>query len=471
MSQHVRSTHYLISQAFLLVFCSLLSASPPDSAQIETDSPSEIRDIRITGMGNSTVDLEIEYYYNGAPEPMVALYIEYARMDSKEKMIFRKDITYVSKGHGKQNYRIDRPMLNPAGDESYSVRVFLASRRTGETIAERQHDKPVTWGSTVPESVSDSLDFILQQAKMTFHTGDYAALDAMIDGWNDPAVRNRDGKWKLDALLWFHGDTNYDYAERTLARQKEWGAQNPHSDGAAITSAMFWNGYAWHARGGGYANSVTETGWQLFRERLQKAERILLDSRSYASDNPVWYYVYINVALGLGWDKQQILDLYREAAGKEPQFYWNSFAAARAALPKWGGNRELMDQVARLAAEFSSATDGDILYTRTYWYISNDLDKDLFSDTLVSWPRMRSGFRELLDRYPDSDRNLNFFAAFACRAGDRDTYLELMHAIGDDRILESAWKKDYTRDACNRRFFSITGISAADHVAYARRAR
>ncbi len=42
---------------------------------------------------------------------------------------------------------------------------------------------------------------------------------------------------------------------------KEWEKAKPHSMTARMAHADFLVEYAWHARGGGYANSVTREGW------------------------------------------------------------------------------------------------------------------------------------------------------------------------------------------------------------------
>ena len=346
-------------------------------------------------------------------------------------------------------------MMNPYGSESVRVSATLGEPRKGPVVARRVLDAPVTWESLpLPAEVRDSREFILQQATTALSMKDFAALDQMFEGWNDPAVRTRDGRWRLDALRGLLDQTNYDYPDKRLASLREWQQHGPASEGAAIATAQFWIGYAWHARGGGYADTVSETGWQLFRERLQKAEQVLLESRGYAADNPLWYYCYLQTALGLEWEKPRILELYKEAIERQPLFYWNLFAAIRAVSPKWGGSVELMDLVAKSAAEQAGGREGEILYARGYWSISGAInaDQDLFRDTLVSWPRMREGFRELLKGFPESDWNLNNFAAFACRAGDRETFLELHAQIHTSRLKKAAWRRDYTLESCEQRF-------------------
>jgi hypothetical protein len=61
----------------------------------------------------------------------------------------------------------------------------------------------------------------------------------------------------------------------------------------------------------------------------------------------------------------------------------------------------------------------------------NDRQKiefDLFQDSQASWPRMRDAFEQWVKRYP-SDDNFNEFAAYACRAGDKEAYLGVQPKI------------------------------------------
>ena len=53
--------------------------------------------------------------------------------------------------------------------------------------------------------------------------------------------------------------------------------------------------------------------------------------------------------------------------------------------------------------------------------------------------------------YPESKANLNDFAALACEAGDKKTFLSLRKKIGKDYIKES-WEKNYSLELCEAKF-------------------
>lgn len=92
------------------------------------------------------------------------------------------------------------------------------------------------------------------------------------------------------------------------------------------------------------------------------------------------------------------------------------------------------------------------MYTRLYWMfakLSGDTE-DIFTDGLADWGSMKSGFQELVARYPRSDYVLNVFANFACRAGDKPEYSAL-RAQAMKRFSGSAWSGEYTVADCDAR--------------------
>ena len=120
-------------------------------------------------------------------------------------------------------------------------------------------------------------------------------LERLLADWTNKKERAADGRWKLG---WFleaieaSGRETGEFEAR-LERLDRWRAKYPHSPFPPIAEADLWRTAAWRARGSGYSSSVTPEGWRLFHERCKKAEQILLASRSYASDNPLWSLVYL----------------------------------------------------------------------------------------------------------------------------------------------------------------------------------
>ena len=187
-------------------------------------------------------------------------------------------------------------------------------------------------------------------------------LERLLTDWTNKKERAADGRWKLG---WFleaieaSGRETGEFEAR-LERLDRWKAKYPHSPFPPIAEADLWRTAAWRARGSGYSSSVTPEGWRLFHERCKKAEQILLASRSYASDNPLWSLVYLETSPG-----PRMVD--RAAAHILPQgvgagavvLYPIHFAMLEYLHRRWGGDWELITKLVEYAEEKTKATEGD----------------------------------------------------------------------------------------------------------------
>ncbi len=299
--------------------------------------------------------------------------------------------------------------------------------------------------------------FLTLQSLVTslFWNKQFDDLDRLFADWNNPAERTADGQWKLvafseamDVLFWQPNDRD---AVHEIVR--DWRARNPRSAAAAIAEARYWSDYGWSARGDGPASSVAPEGWRLLSERLENAQKVLTDSKPYASESPLWGRVQIEVGLGLNWSKAELLRVFQESAARQPYFYSLYTEMVNALLPKWGGSWELVDDFIRAAVKNTEAVEGYSLYSRLYWAVDpcNCNGPGLFTNSLANWPDMKRGFEDLIHRYPHSAWLANRYAAYACMAGDKDTFVRLRLTIGKI-IVPAAWPQSPSLDVCDHRF-------------------
>lgn len=229
-------------------------------------------------------------------------------------------------------------------------------------------------------------------------------------------------------------------------------AKQPKSVGVALAEADYWHAYAWNARGERYAANVDQDAWKLFYERSKKAEGLLLASRPYASANPLWGSIYLKLAPGLEWSKDDHLKLYRRLIAEHHYFYANYFIMANYATPKWGGDWDLVDAIAREAEANTKDKEGAALYARVYWSVSGyGPEFDLFAETRVDWPHMKQGFEDMAKQFPHSAWNMNAYASFACMAGDAKAFRAARERIGD-AVESRAWSRGPSLDLCEHRF-------------------
>jgi len=281
-------------------------------------------------------------------------------------------------------------------------------------------------------------------------------LEKLLADWNNSKNRKADGKWKLVAftnglsMRFDNGGWDADYQII-----KHWRQKYPQSAGAAIAESLYWSRYAWNARGSGFADSVSEAGWKLFKDRIEKAGRILVESESYASNNPEWFAQFLMVAKAVSWPKESLLKLSAKATQRHPYYYPIYYATLQALSPAWGGDWKNTDDFIRQSSAQTKDQEGLALYARLYMAASacaGCTEKfNLFRDTKASWPEMKKGFEDLIRQYPHSLWNLNKYASFACQAGDKTSYQAVRFRIGNN-LIPGAWRSNYSTDLCDHQF-------------------
>lgn len=281
-------------------------------------------------------------------------------------------------------------------------------------------------------------------------------LDDTLRVWWNERRRFKDGRFEIFAYqlgmaAWFSGsddlgdsDAWKQYQSIVEMQQRDY----PRSVANTLAASQFWKSWAWNARGTTYASDVSPESWKLYKERLEKSRQILETAKPFASANPLWYYQMLNIATEQSWDEKRYGALFKEATKRYPDFVFFYFAYVTYLTPKWGGSAELFEAFVEQTAEATRATEGDGMYARLYWsYDGQQVRGNLFDKTPADWTRMKRGFEDLLKRYPDSRWLLNNFASFACRAGDRATFEELVPSIGHVAI-SAAWPSGYSLATC-----------------------
>jgi len=291
-----------------------------------------------------------------------------------------------------------------------------------------------------------------------FGSGRYMELDQYIEKLSKPDETFDDGRPRLAGVKpglsqWFDA---YKEWKGNLDRIAGWRKEYPHAYAADLVEAILWRSWAWSARGQGYANTVTEEGWTLYRERLGHARKILEETQSRGRGSPLWYELRLDIAQDLSADHEDFFVILNEGVKKYPSYlplYWITTSYLS---PRWGGSYEAVDAFAHAAVKFGSAPNPST-YARIYWTLSNyeGLEFDPFKDSPLSWPEMKRSFEDLMQKYPKSIWNLNGFASFACRANDGATYGTLRAKLGE-RIEDQAWPANYSVDVCDARLLKHT---------------
>jgi hypothetical protein len=223
-----------------------------------------------------------------------------------------------------------------------------------------------------------------------------------------------------------------------LDRLERWAKASPDSPTPLVVLGSIYKSYAWKARGGGYANTVTQEGWRQFEERLTRARDLLDEAAKKKVQDPEVYCARITVAMGLNESKSEMDAIFNKGIAVDPNYLPLYQAKAYFLLPRWHGDPGDWEAFAQQAADARGGEEGDMLYmiiARDEAWSEGDR---LFRTTRLSYDRMKRGFEAALKRNPDYLWDVNSYCYFACIAGDRTKAKELFQKI-DGRWEKGVW--------------------------------
>ncbi len=259
-------------------------------------------------------------------------------------------------------------------------------------------------------------------------------LDCLADAARTSKARFSGGQWKLRNI--YIGlqtprpghPTEVDWKQH-FKLIESWRESNPDSVTAPIVLAESYTQYGWAARGKGYSDDVSDSGWKLFGERAAKAKKILQEVAVTGIRDPNWYLTMQLVAQAQGWPKEQTEELLEKAAKFEPAYQYYYRMEATLLQAKWLGQE---GDAARFAEEWSNRVGGDA-GDALYFQIAEmivcacaDPESGHFS-----WSREQKGFSALEKLYGPSMLSVNAFALMATKATEWSTADDAFKRIGD----------------------------------------
>ena len=282
--------------------------------------------------------------------------------------------------------------------------------------------------------------FIGQVRKM-FKDNKFAELDAMAVEIRNTKSRYPDGGWKL--LAFYQGFDPTDDSPQVeftnyIEQANKWRQERPKSVTAQVVLGKAWYNYAWHERGNGYDNEVKKEAWPIIYERLDKAWKIVSEPLPEGfADCPERHNLLLVLANAKGIERNEFEVLFQEAVRLEPKFYGFYFNKAEYLQERWHGKEGEWQKFIDDAATNNTAGEGATIYTRTAWS-KFGLWKS-FNGEGISWDKMKTGFVQITQNFPDSPFILNGFAKFACLDEDNKTIIDLFNKIDPDKYLPEVW--------------------------------
>lgn len=262
---------------------------------------------------------------------------------------------------------------------------------------------------------------IRQQALALLFAGDYDGLEALAAKHRTSRESYANGMWKLYYVyegLELKNEPETVWLDR-LKRLKDWNQNKPDSVTARVALGRFWSVYAWKARGGGWASTVTDEGWQKFGARLQKSAQALREAARMKEPCPLLWSSLQRFALGNEQDRSEYDKLFNQAIREFPDYepFYNNRAIFL--LPRWYGEDGELERDLEQSADRIGGEAGDIVYAQVVWYVHDyGSTTNVFAENHLSWKRTDRGFAAILKKFPDSLAAANEAAHLAALAGD-----------------------------------------------------
>ncbi|MDR3612026.1 MAG: DUF4034 domain-containing protein [Candidatus Obscuribacterales bacterium] len=261
------------------------------------------------------------------------------------------------------------------------------------------------------ESNSQRWQSLLDQKK-------YADLERIYDDFVSSKSQRPNGEWNASFFLTgvcLEEDPADDRWEPHIARLNDWIKSKPNSYLAKLLLARTMVDYAWHARGSGYANTISDEGGKLFGTRLENALKTLM---SISVRTPNWYSIRQTIALGQGMDRAEYDKVVEEGRRKFPDFALIVTNKVYFLLPRWYGQEGDAERYLDSECSKLDKVHGDILYAQAAMKIETSI-ANAMNNCAFSWPRTKDGMLALIQKNPDWIYGRCLYSILAMEAGDK----------------------------------------------------
>jgi hypothetical protein len=176
-------------------------------------------------------------------------------------------------------------------------------------------------------------------------------------------------------------------------------------------------GFAWRARGDGYADSVTEEGGRKFEERLAEARRALEESWNL-QPHPKTARMMLAVETGSGGQRDQMEKWFTRAMQVGGDFRKVCEAKLNWLDPKWHGSEEEMMRFGRACRASRNWRDGiTLIAAHAHFRLGHRRPDNEIPNYFTQpevWKEIQEVYEEYLQHYPDDYEAHSAYAGFCC---------------------------------------------------------
>ncbi len=252
-----------------------------------------------------------------------------------------------------------------------------------------------------------------------FVQGDFAQLEKIAQQNRKEKGRLIGGVWKTNAFFnavsfpVHTGELKDSDYQLQIATVKKWVAAYPDSATPRIALASTYSNYGSFARGTGYANTVSNSQWKIYRASTARAKQALLEAAQLKDRDPQWYELMQGVAHDEGWDKDHAHDLLEQAVAFQPGYYHYYRLYSTYLLPQWYGEIGDIQAFAEQTAAHHPEPESSMFYFDIISTLACYCKQDLEDLPKTSWPTLKQGYAGIQQHYGISDLEANRFAFMA----------------------------------------------------------
>jgi hypothetical protein len=298
----------------------------------------------------------------------------------------------------------------------------------------------------------EEINDISNQAAALLSAKDYDKLDELAKKYRDSRESYADGTWKLfNVYNGLNLSVKASDAEWTdhFSILRDWINARPNSITARVAMSQELVNFAWKARGGDYANTVSDENWKLFFQRLNEAVDVLNAAKILKEQCPYMWSVLLQAELGLQVDRSKYDATFNAATKAWPDYTPYYFRRVTYLMPRWNGTAGELENDLGKSADKIGGEDGDMLYAQVVWYAHQWFSStNIFKEYNLSWNRVNTGLEIIEKHFPDSLAVKNEAARLAVLASDEQSakkYFDQTQGKVDLDCWES--QDDYVRFA------------------------
>ena len=197
---------------------------------------------------------------------------------------------------------------------------------------------------------------------------------------------------------------------------------------------------AWCARGSGYANTVSDQGWDLFRHRLAAAATILEPLYDLYPKEVNICKAMMTVELGQGQGRDRMELWFHRGIQADPDDYGLYKSKEWYLLPRWYGSVDDITAFGHECVAGGNWSSKIPMILPVGIAESSDNEGAIYSDPKV-WATLQIVYREYLSRYPNAIFFRTNYAKHAFDGDHLDVAREQFKILGED------WDRDVLSDA------------------------